>query len=317
MPFRLPGTGPAEPERPFARVADKLTFLELQKTRSEDLLGEERFLDYYGDEGILLALKAYGIHDQLVRMGLQDYQVISTREDRFHHRLQMFLGDARDDDHRIMDMRVHLRTFAPPANDADESAVEGAPSEVSSFEAMFIEWLSMQNPRASFTKERPRLPGQRHPSTGLGRTVHNLLIVIAQRIGREAIVNVPERFHLARLYDAGGYRYFELWRERELHAVLDALKPLGFAAAAWAVERGFLRVHDDDLDEDSPWSYAPAEMVLPISERFSHLMPSLLDRVADRLVKKPLLELHLDIEGLRRSLRDDPVEGLDPDDLSR
>lgn len=303
MPFRLRGTGPAEPERSFARVADKLTFLELQKSRSEDLLSEDRFLDYYGEEGMALALKAYGIHDRLVAMGLGDYQLVATREDRFHHRLQIFLGDARDDDHRVMDMRVHLRSLAPPPR--DDKPVEA-------FDAMFIEWLSMQNPRARFSPARPRLPGQRYPGTGLGRAVHNLIIVMAQRIGRDAVVNVPERFHLARLYDAAGYRYLEPWRERELHAVLDALRPLTFAAAAWAVERGFLRVHDDVLEEDQAWAYAPAEMVLPISERFSDRLPSLFERLAERLALHPLLELRLDVEGLVRSLEEDPVEGLDP-----
>lgn len=309
---------PPRVDSSFQRIADKLSVLELMSSDEEDFLsysfdkgerGETRFLNFYSHNGIRLAMDAYGFTEQLAELGLAPNDLIIERDDAFHHRMQLYRAGGRDLEHRIMDMRVHLRQVAEPTTEDEEAKARRT------FGVLVIEWLSMQNPLAEFTPERPRLPGQTYPGTGLGRAIHNVLMLITQRLRRDAILNVPEHFHLARLYSQLGYRYPDRRRERELEAVVDAVSPLHFAVAGWAVERGFVLVTDDDGER--PWKYEPVEMMLPTSRRMRRRIPGLAAWVAEKLFVEPLpLTFRVDVDGLRESLRTEPVEGIDPDLIS-
>lgn len=309
---RPPALDPA-----FHRIAKKLRTFELMSERGpEPFLDDElelrageqegrtatSFLNFYSKDGLLYGMKAYGIHDKLVELGLADYELVVTREDAFHHRLEIFVAKDTSDEQRIMDLRVHLRQVAWP--DPDHEVHGGVTIPV-----LVIEWLAMQNPRARFGPDRPRLPGQLHPGTGLGRAMHNILIIMAERTAREAILNVPEHFHLAALYLRAGYRYAAVEKEAELLAVLEALEDLPFAAAAWAVERGFVLVEENGRSH--PWRYVPEEMVLPLSSSLRRQLPGILDRLAERVLYPRKRRFIVDVEGLEASLREDPVEGLE------
>lgn len=313
MGFRRPP--PLDPT--FHRIARKLRTFELMREHGEDpFAGDDielragtphgrsapAFLNFYSKDGLLYGMKAYGLHDKLVARGLGDYSLEVTREDAFHHRLEIFVARGTSEEQRIMDLRVHLRQVAWP----DE---ERARDERVTIPVLFVEWLAMQNPRARFTPERPRLPGQAFPGSGFGRDMHNLLIIMAERTGREAILNVPEHFHLARLYRRAGYQFPAKEREAELQAVLDATSHLSFAAAAWAVERGFVLEEVDG--EAQPWRYVPEEMMLPLSASLRRRLPGLLDRLAERVLTPRRRRFFVDDEGLEESLREDPVEGLE------
>lgn len=63
-----------------------------------------------------------------------------------------------------------------------------------------LEWVCMQNPLKEFTTERPPLPGQRHPSLRVARVFLNMLIVLAEKKGRDGLLNIPEYFHNGYLY---------------------------------------------------------------------------------------------------------------------
>lgn len=310
---RPPALDPA-----FHRIAKRLRTFELMSERGPTPSLEEddvelragthegraatSFLNFYSRDGLLLGMKAYGIHDKLVELGLGDYALEVTREDAFHHRLEILIAKDTPEEQRIMDLRVHLRQVAWPDEDAESAPRLTLP-------VLVIEWLAMQNPRAPFTRERPRLPGQTHPGTGLGRAIHNILIIMAERTAREAILNVPEHFHLAALYLRGGYRYPSVEREAEIKAVLEATADLPFAAAAWAVERGF--VMEEGGGDPRPWRYRPEEMVLPLSSDLRRRLPGLLDRLAERVLHSARRRFVVDLDGLAASLREDPVEGLE------
>jgi hypothetical protein len=306
---------PARVDSHFQRIADRLSVFELMAARDEDDLDagmrpgereETRFLNFYSKDGIRLAMDAYGFEERFRELGLVPNEIVITREDAFHHRMQLVLGGVVDEEHRVMDIRVHLRHIAAPG---DEEEGKGP----ATFGVMVIEWLLMQNPRAEFTRARPPLPGQDHPGTGLGRAIHNVLMLIGHRLRRDAIVNVPEHFHLAWLYLQMGYRYPSLRARRELEAVVEAVDGLHFAVAAWAVERGFVRIRDKDGER--AWRYQPMEMILPLSSEMRSRLPGITEWVTDRLFESFDAELFLDREGLRQSLQDDPVPLIDADEL--
>lgn len=261
------------------RIAARLTSAQLRADADDDdgdvLAAGNAFVDAYSTAGLKRALDEYGVTKALEDRGLADHDVVITREDAFRHRLRLVLKDGPP----IMDLRLHL--------------VDAAGASI-----VVVDWLLMQNPRASFTPKKPQLPGQEHPGAGMGAQVHQLLVLLCRRLGRDALVTVPERFHLAALYRRAGY-VGAVDDDANVNGVLAAGDRAGvsFAALAWAVERGFVKDADGAV-----YVHAPRELFFPLSKR--------LRRAVDHDVVKGKDGFVVDKDGLDASLIASPVAGL-------
>jgi hypothetical protein len=138
----------------------------------------------------------------------------------------------------------------------------------------------------------------------MGRQVHTLLVLLCRRLGRDALLTVPERFHLASLYRHVDYVAVDPDDDVGIMAALRAGDEAGLslAALAWAVERGCVV----DVDE-APWSYRPHTLVCPVSERVER---ALRRETASLLPTVPVPSLHVDVPRLQASLERVPVPGL-------
>lgn len=306
-------------DREYEQLAKSLPLFELTADPREpvagvrgpapaDIYGDDRFLDFYSKDGLRRALHHYGLDARLAELGLGDVELELDRADPFRHRLEAFVGPGRDDRDRIMDLRIHLTRVS--LADAPGAGPLLGGDERTEFDVMAIEWLTMQNPRGQFSKALPRLPGQRFPGTQLGRAMHNLLMIMAARIGRDALLATPERWHLARLYHRGGYRFSDEARNEEVEEIAVLTRRLPFAVTAWAVERGFVR-----RKEGAVYRYQPAPMLLPLSPALKLRLLLGIQAVREVLQAALPTSYEVDLAGLRASLRSDPVPGIDPEQI--
>ena len=60
---------------------------------------------------------------------------------------------------------------------------------------LFVNWLSLRNPRAHFSNLRPQLPGQEVPGLGLAREMSQLLTLMAKRLSLDGVAFRPSWFH--------------------------------------------------------------------------------------------------------------------------
>ncbi len=306
--------------RQFQRIAKRLTVLDLVGSPdSPDAIdefallggdrssyGSERFLGYYSIDGIRRAYEAYGIHGQLEELGLGHYEIKVSCDDGSRHRVQILLDGIVDDDHRIIDFIVR------PITVGAATLTEGRTTE-GFFNVLLVEWLCLQNPLGQFTKKRPRLPGQVYPGLGLGYAAHNVSLLIAQRLGYHGVVNVPEHYHLAVAYDRVGYHFVSKAHDLEVKRVIAGTSHLHFACAAWAAERRLLRVNDA-LGNPTPkaWIYNPAEMLAPVSESLDDLLSSFKKRLCRFHKRDDVPMVTVDLDLLRQSFIEKPVDGIDP-----
>ncbi len=287
------------------RIARRLTLADLRSDDDDDdgdLLAARQadwFVDVYSPSGLRHAFYEYGITSALAARGLADHRLLVTREDPFRHRLQLLL----DDGGVIMDLRLHLVDAAvakaPHEKDSgDKNSGDKNSGDNDRISVVVVDWLLMQNPRAAFSTARPRLPGQEHPGTGLGGQVHQLLILLCRRLGRDGLVNTPERFHLAALYRRLGY-VGDAHDDAIIAGVVAAAarQSISLPLLAWAVDRGFVN------NDAGKYRYAPHELFCPVSKR--------LERALAHPPAAPQPGFVVDVDGLHRSLRHEPVAGLD------
>ncbi|HEY7515281.1 MAG TPA: hypothetical protein VIC87_12415, partial [Vicinamibacteria bacterium] len=165
------------------------------------------------------------------------------------HRLRVLPREGRV---ALVDLRVTEPAFLLEP--------EGEAPEVLS--ALEIRWLALQNPGARFTRERPRLPGQRHPGLGLGRAMIARVLSWAAAWGKDALLSLPQYFHNAVFYSPPSLFVSPRLQGRFL-ALRRDLAALHVAAASAAVARG------DVVEEPGgePFRWEPGEMAVALTPR--------------------------------------------------
>lgn len=159
-------------------------------------LGEvapSRLLGLYTAEGLEFALHHYGVLPQIARLGYRDFRVALDRVD-VGERFRLF-GRAREDDQEhllVESVLERKRVPCPPHPELPDSGPQGPGVEV-----LYLHWLNLRNPRATFTSPRPRLPGQDVPGLGMAPEASDLIGRIAARLGLAGVALRPAWLHVA------------------------------------------------------------------------------------------------------------------------
>lgn len=257
--------------RRFRKVSRTLSRVELMRSSmdetfalsEQDLLDKDagrRFLDFYGDRGLRLALERYGFIDALSERGWTDITLETTAHDEQHTLLMEGRPKDGGEPSRLLELvvrrdRLHIEPPAPQRW----------------WDVLTIDWLSLRNPRAQFTKDRMRLPGQDVPGLGVGELVLELLKRVVDRLDLDGLVTVAEYFHAAVLY-ARELPFADPAYQGQLDALCALLfdrEKLTFAQAAWAVHWG----HVLDVT-DSVVRWKGEAMIEPSEEELASYLSS-------------------------------------------
>ncbi|MGE5234665.1 MAG: histone deacetylase [Acidobacteriota bacterium] len=216
----------------------------------EDLLADlggaprqTRLLGFYTEQGVELALERAGLLDRLRAIGFTQPQVAFDLGNPSGQTIRLYGDTGR---HELL-AEVRVRR--------DRRTLPG-------FELLAVEWMLLQNPRATFTQGRPPLPGQKHPGLGIAEDVVALLILACDRLHLDGISFVPSHFHLvAPVF--GSMHFVEPAHEAYTRALRDAVAGLPLPEATRAIADG--RVVDARTGESRPWQ--PRPMIFPVAPR--------------------------------------------------
>jgi len=188
------------------------------------------FLGYYSPAGVHYALESYGFFDTLHKMGYENLDLSVDTHDPYRQRIAVYY-DRKDPEHLLGEVVVkkkHITPYPP-----FPSLIHGR-----NFEAISIEWLCMQNPRANFTPDKPRLPGQKYPGLGMGAMIMEILVIMCGRLRTAGLLNIPEHFHNAQMY-SGQFLFLNPDDEaRRIAIARDLLDQCTLSQASWAIDLG-------------------------------------------------------------------------------
>jgi acetoin utilization deacetylase AcuC-like enzyme len=207
-----------------------------------------RFLGYYSPQGLELALERAGLLDRVRALGFTNPSLEMDLDNPTGDTVRLY-GDA----HRrelLIEARARI----------DRGALPG-------LALLRVEWLLLQNPRAEFTADRPRLPGQGHPGLGMSQDIVALLILACDRLQLDGLVFVPAYYHSAS-QGRKWLRFLDPVDEGVFRALQQALHGLPLSEAARAVAEK--RVQDAGTGE--PFVWRPMPMGLPVTDRFRALV---------------------------------------------
>jgi len=210
-----------------------------------------RFLDFYSEEGIRLALERYGLTAALGRRGYADFEMYTSADDERHTLILSTDVDGRT---------LHLMELVVRRDQLLPDPPGELPALGRDIETLTVDWLALQDPRGLFSERRPRLPGQALPGLGIGERVMEMLYRVVDRLGLDTLVTVPDHFHNAALYGRE-LPFLDPWyggQLQRLQTVLMTEEELSLSQASWAVEWG--HVHQG---EGPPLRWRGQLMVAP------------------------------------------------------
>jgi hypothetical protein len=130
----------------------------------------------------------------------------------------------------------------------------------SKLRVLYLESLLLQHPGKTFDWSRPPLPEQEFPGLSLSGEILQILLLLAKRVGAEALVLRPSTFHAAWIY-ARYFRFVDGRAQGRLESLLAnrRLRPLWLLS--WALELACLR------RDGEPVGFAPDAMAAPLTRR--------------------------------------------------
>lgn len=255
----------------YAQIAQELKPSELQRASGEwelteaDLMGDltgpryrsTRVLDYYSQHGIEFAMEAYGVAEEIRKLGFTDLRLTVDPSDPERQHLTLH-GKKGGAEYLLVDQV--LRRVSRPAPEGLDP-----PDEL---QFLYIEWMLLQNPTEDFSLRSPPWPGQDHPGLGTGEQMMHMLFQAAKRLGLDGLAHHPSRYHIA--FIGGGQCFFlDPEVQGRFEAIREALASLDLAEAAWKMERGDVRWSDGE-----PVVWIPEDIVVPASERLFRYLGS-------------------------------------------
>ncbi len=223
----------------------------------DQLLSEKSsslWLGVYSRRHVLRAFRFYGILPHLESLGFEKVDLALEQLAPYRQALRLFDGEDRPEN-LLMELRAFEETLRPVKR-LDDRFGPVMP------QVMTIDWLTMQNPLAEFTADRPPFPGQEHPGLGMARPVTRMLIALARGRRLEAIVNHPNYYHNAWLY-RDGFRFYDPENQARVKALHRDLRGLTAAEMAWAIELECVR----SAETGQRFQWRSGLQLLPLSDR--------------------------------------------------
>lgn len=212
--------------------------------------GVHRLLGVYTAEGIEFGLHSYGVLPQILRLGYRDLRVALDRTD-VGERFRLFgRAGPEEPEHLLVEAVLERQRVPCPLT----PGLEGSGPEGGGVPVLYVHWLTLRNPRASFTARRPALPGQDAPGLGLAPEAGELLGRIALRLGLAGVALRPAWFHVAYASRAR-FRFVDPARQGRFEALIRDLASRPLLEATRLVAEGRVRLNGE------PYSWEPELMV--------------------------------------------------------
>lgn len=213
----------------FMSEADVAEALGMQRAGPQKLLG------YYTAEGLEYALERYRLLPILRRLGFHNLHCVFDRVSPYERARLVGVDATTRAEQVLIELEVDRRRLG-----------DGT--------FLFVNWLSLRNPRANFSNLRPQLPGQEVPGLGLAREMSQLLTLMAKRLALDGVAFRPSWFHMAwaARHDA---RFVDPARQGRFEALVRDLKEVPLLESTRALAEGTVKLNGE------PYRWEPDEMV--------------------------------------------------------
>ncbi len=184
------------------------------------------FLGRYTISQVYFILERKGFIDFAKNRGLYPILFDLSWKDAFTQNLKIYFKE-KDENHRIVDLILKEQPFSFKFSDRN----------FRDFRFLFVEWICIQNPISSFTKDKPKLPGQIYPGLGLGDRLWSIFELLVRFLQIDGVMIMPKFLHNAIMYRRL-FHFLNPAKEGEVKGILRDIGNHHLAILAWASYHG-------------------------------------------------------------------------------
>lgn len=218
-------------DEPFLTEADVAEVLGLPRE------GPRRLLNFYTAEGVEYALERYRVIPLVRRLGFGALRISIDRVGTCDRARLLGRDLSTDQQVTLIELEVERRRLGEET-------------------FLFINWLSLRNPRARFSRLRPQLPGQEVPGLGLAREMTMILGLMAKRLRADGVAFRPSWYHMAWTARHGA-RFLDPKRQGRFEALARDLRAVSLLEATRAIAEGRVQLNGQlyewEADEMVRW----------------------------------------------------------------
>ncbi len=223
----------------------------------------ELFLGKYSRDGIKFMIEKFGLDRQARHRGIRHLSVDIDTIDPYRHKLTIYDGHQQDHNHVVMEFVARYQHLVP--KDVDAEFLYTKPLKV-----LMVEWLLLQNPKATFTNRKPRLPGQDYPGLGLGDELLALFTLMGRHLRVDGIINVPEYYHTGLLFSKRFVFLSPCTQSQVTQVAYDLWKKYRLSVIAWASATG--SIFNTSTGETFDWQ--PRKQIIPLQAQLRQYFKS-------------------------------------------
>jgi hypothetical protein len=223
---------------------------------------EKLFLSKYTDADLRKIMERVGLVKHLAGRGFESLIVEIGIDESDVHQMRVYC-DEKSYDNVLIDLKLSDTRFVPDQKFLEES------SGIVTLDMVVIEWLSIQDPRAVFSGEKPQLPGQERPGLGALRYFMDMMYIVAEGVTKDGFMDVPDHMHGAVMYSRN-FKFFNPSHEGVLRAIVRDLSKYSLSDISWGMITGTVI----DTSTGSPQVYDPSEQIFPVSDRIQKYFKS-------------------------------------------
>jgi hypothetical protein len=224
--------------------------------------GKNLFLNRYSEEELMEVMRGAGLVEFLKRRGFTPFQLSMDMDEESVYSIKVFSG-GKSPENMLIDLRLSESRFVPDRGFLDQGT--------SNFmlDLVIIQWLSLRNPRESFTMERPQLPGQEKPGLGGLKYMMKMMHTVAEGILKDGFLDMPDHLHGAIMYSKN-FKFFNPTQEAIIKSIMRDLAKNSLYDISWGILTGTVL----DQNTGQPYIYEPSEQVFPVSGRLKEYFTS-------------------------------------------
>lgn len=219
------------------------------------------FLNMYSEKELYEIMKRVGLIAHLEMKGYENLLLDIDMDESLIHYFKVYY-DEKIPDNLLIDLRLSDSRFVP-----DKRFFEN--DELCNLDMVVIEWLSIQNPKGVFSKDKPQLPGQTKPGLGCLKYLIKMMYIVAEGVIKDGFLDVPDHMHGAIMYSKN-FKFFNPAHEGVMRAILRDLKKYSLSNLSW----GMITNTIIDKSTGKPQVYDPSEQIFPVSSRLKDYFKS-------------------------------------------
>jgi len=223
---------------------------------------DKLFLNRYSIKDMMSIMDKVGMLQYLERKGLSVPLVELDLDDSMSFYFKLYDSD-KTPENLLIDLRLSDTRFVPEKRFFEEKHV------LSTLDRIVIEWLSIQNPRGKFQKDRPQLPGQSRPGLGCLGFLMDMMHTVAEGVIKDGFMDIPAHMHGAIMYSKN-FMFFNPAHEGVMRAILRDLKKYPLYDISWGMITGTII----DKETGMPQVSDPSEQIFPVSRRLKEYYTS-------------------------------------------